>query len=323
MVVVGDGPSKRVGPKGLLVGRQKDCDIVSLDPEISRRHALIRLTPDCAEIIPLGRTPIEINGKPRDRVHALADGDTIVMPGLQLAVQIRVARVDVDGAAAFRLVRTRGGSFGIVHSPFVLGGGDTDDLIIKRWPPAAIRIHVAQRELFVEVMTGKATCNARELGPGSLEPFAIGDTLTYRKEQFVVRSVDAAAEATTNIAGVDDLPTEIVIEMLPRGGRVVMSVGDGERAVYLADRQLDLVIALLRPPPPLVAGELVPDDTIREIVWPRNPGVSRPEINMLISRCRRVLVEAGLAGPRLIVRSPGGGATRFALAPACAVTLVG
>jgi hypothetical protein len=42
--------------------------------------------------------------------------------------------------------------------------------------------------------------------------------------------------------------------------------------------------------------------------------VSRPEINMLISRCRRDLVDAGLAGPRLIERAPGGGGTRVTLA---------
>jgi hypothetical protein len=43
--------------------------------------------------------------------------------------------------------------------------------------------------------------------------------------------------------------------------------------------------------------------------------VTRPEINTLISRCRRDLVEAGLAGPRLLERTPGGGATRIRLAP--------
>ena len=43
--------------------------------------------------------------------------------------------------------------------------------------------------------------------------------------------------------------------------------------------------------------------------------VSRQEINMLISRCRRDLVQAGLAGARLLERAPGGGGTRLVLAP--------
>jgi len=103
--------------------------------------------------------------------------------------------------------------------------------------------------------------------------------------------------------------------MLPRGGRIVFTVAAGERAVYLADRRFDLLMALLRPPEGHQPGEFVSDDAVRAVVWPRNPAVSRPEINMLISRCRRDLIDAGLAGPRLIERAPGGGGTRFAVGP--------
>jgi hypothetical protein len=53
---------------------------------------------------------------------------------------------------------------------------------------------------------------------------------------------------------------------------------------------------------------------VRATVWPRNPGVGRTEINVLISRCRRDLAEAELDGARLIQRAPGGGGTRFVLA---------
>jgi DNA-binding winged helix-turn-helix (wHTH) protein len=93
----------------------------------------------------------------------------------------------------------------------------------------------------------------------------------------------------------------------------VFTVATGERAVYLADRRFDLMMALLQPPDGHQAGDFVSDDAVRSVVWPRNPGVSRPEINMLISRCRRDLVAAGLAGTRLIERAPGGGGTRFVL----------
>src|SRR4029079_8078794 len=248
ILVVANGPAKRVGPSGIMIGRQKDCDIVSLDPKISRRHALVRLTANAAELVPIGRTPIEVNGKPWDRVRELADGDTLAMPGLTLTVQIRIMRLDANAPAMLRLERVRGGSFGIVHSPFVLGGADSDDLIVKRWPPAAIRLHVAQRQLFVAVTSGKAMRNDIELQPGGLEPLAVDDTLTYRKERFIVRHAGSQAEATTSLAGIDDLPTRVSVEMLPRGGRVVFAVGDGEHSVYLADRQLDLLIALLRPP---------------------------------------------------------------------------
>lgn len=321
VLVVADGPSKRVGPNGVLIGRQQECEIVTTDPAASRRHALVRLTSTGVELVPLGRAPVELNGKPCDKVADLADGDSLVLPGLRITVEIHAARVEAGAPAMFRLERARGGSFGIVHTPFVLGGGDTDDLMIKRWPASALRLHVAQRELFVEVTAGKATRNGVELPTESLEPLTIDDELTYRKETFFVRHAGTQRDATTLVSARYDLPTGVTVEMLPRGGRVAFAVGDGERAVYLSDRQLDLVIALARPPEPYQAGDFVPDDVIREIVWPRNPGVSRPEINMLISRCRRTLMEAGLAGPRLLERAPGGGGTRLALAPGARVAI--
>jgi hypothetical protein len=58
-----------------------------------------------------------------------------------------------------------------------------------------------------------------------------------------------------------------------------------------------------------------------EVVWPRADGAGRTEINVLISRCRRDLVEAGLNGARLIQRAPGGGGTRFALARDATITI--
>ena len=322
ILAVAGGPSRRVGPNGVLIGRQRDCDIVAPDPSVSRRHALVRLTAEGAEVVPLGRAPIAINGKPYDRARELADGDELQLAGLELTVEIQAQRPDTQAPATFRLERVRGGSFGIVHSPFVIGGDETDDLIVKRWPAHALRMHVAQGELYVEVASGKATRNGVELETEALEPLAVGDQLGYRKETFVVQ-LAKHRDATTAVLGDHALPRRVAVEMLPRGGRVVFTVGDRESVVYLADRRLDLVIALLRPPAPYRAGELVPDDVVRAVVWPRNPGITRPEINMLISRCRRDLVDAGLAGPRILVRAQGGGATQVALAPGAEVTIEG
>ena len=122
-------------------------------------------------------------------------------------------------------------------------------------------------------------------------------------------------------SGAHDFPSAVEIEMLPRGGLIKFRLASGEHAVYLADRRFDLLVALLQPPGGHVPGEFVTDDTVRAIVWPRNPGVSRPEINVLISRCRRDLVDAGLNGPRLIQRAPGGGGTRFTLAPGARIAV--
>lgn len=320
MVVVPDGPSRRVGPAGVLIGRQRDCDIVATDPAVSRRHALVRLTGDGAEVVPLGKTPVEVNGEPTTNARPLRNGDELRLPGLVLGVTIEVPRPSKTAITGFVLERN-GSSFGVTHSPFVIGGGDGDDLIVKKWPARALLLHIAQGVLYVEANDGDAAKNAEPIEPGALEPLAYGDRLAYRGETFVIGHADGRI-ATTAVGAQGDLPTKIQIEILPRGGRIVFTIGGREHPVYLADRRFDLMVALLRPPAEYRPGELIPDDTVRGIVWPRKPAVSRPEINMLISRCRRDLVDAGIAGPRLVERAPGGGATRVLLAPGADVEVL-
>jgi hypothetical protein len=317
VVVVADGPSRRVGPAGLVIGRQGDCDIVAANPSVSRRHALIQLTGDGGAIA-LGRAPLDINGKKMDREYSLCHGDRIALPGLQLTIELEAHRPSAAAKGSYRLLRDGGGSFGIVHSPFVIGGDKSDDLIIKRWPQQALRLHMAQGELYLEVVVGKAMRNGVELETGVMEALDVGDRIAYRREQFTV-DTEISDGATTTVGSTGILPLCVIIEMLARGGRVVFQLPDGERAVYLADRRLDLLIALLQPPQGFSPGDFIPDDVVRAVVWPRNPAVTRPEINTLISRCRRDLVEAGLAGGRLLERSPGGGATRLALSPGAEV----
>ena len=94
VIRVPNGPSRRVGPNGLLIGRKEDCDLVSADPSVSRRHALVRLTSDGAELVPLGRGPVDLNKKKVDKPTALADGDQLGVPGLVLEVEIDAQRPD-------------------------------------------------------------------------------------------------------------------------------------------------------------------------------------------------------------------------------------
>ena len=313
MLVMSNGLSRRVGAKGLLIGRHRDCDIVIASPTVSRRHALVRVTSEGAELLPLGRVPIEVNGKAANKVRELAHGDTIALPGLKLTVEIVAPR---SKQTTFRLEHRRT-TLAISHGPFAIGGGETNDVIIKRWPDRALCFHVAGRELYVEVVTGKARLNGVELATESVEPLAIGDELVYRKEVFVVARPDGGEDTTVGEA--TELPLRITIQMLPRGGRVVFEMPDGPRSVSLSERRFELVIALLRTPPGHAPGDFIPDEIVSAIVWPRDPVVSRQEINMLISRCRRDLVQAGLAGARLLERAPGGGGTRLVLAPAAVV----
>lgn len=313
VVVVPGGPSRRVGPGGLWIGRSGDCDIVASDPSVSRRHALVRLTSDGAEVVPLGRAPIDVNGAPVAAPRALADGDELRLPGLVLVVQLALPRPDLAATASFLLERA-GDRFGIAHSPFLIGGGDADDLIVRGWPAATLVLHVAQGQLFVEARDAGAARNGAPLEADRTEPLFAGDALTCRGETFAIAQPSGRV-VTTAVGPGGDLPARVSIEMLPRGGRVVFEIAGRGCAVYLADRRFDLMVALLRPPAGYAPGDFIPDDAVRAIVWPRKPSVSRPEINMLISRCRRDLVEAGLAGPRLVERAPGGGGTRVQLAP--------
>lgn len=317
-VVSPDGVSRRVGVQGLVIGRDPACEIVVTDRAISRRHALIRATLDGVEVVPLGRLPVVHNDRPCERAALLVDGDRIEIADLVFTVRVDLPSPD-RSHVGYRLVRGRS-SFALSHTPFVTGGGDTDDLIIERWPAAALRFHLAQGELFLEVMIGTATVNGSAIEGDSLTALGIGDVLEYDGETFEIAGGDRAH--TTITGGTDALPSRVVIEMMPRGGRVVFSLPGGDRTVYLADRRLDLIAALVRPPSGYRPGDFVPDDVLRPIVWPRNPNVIRSEINVHITRCRKDLLAAGLAGPRLLQRSPGGGATRLALAPGCTIEFV-
>ena len=318
-LVAPDGVSRRVGPAGVVIGRDPTCDIVLTDPAVSRRHALIHTTSDGVELLSLGRIAVEHNGKPVEKSQLLADGDVITVS--QLAFTVRVeARAPARASTGFRLVRGRS-SYGISHTPFIVGGGDTDDLILDGWPPSALRFHLAQGELFVEVISGDATKNGEPIELETLEELTVGDSLGYQGHSFEIAKGSEQAQ-TTITTDSQALPSKVVIEMLPRGGRVVFSMPSGDHTVYLADRRLDLIAALVRPPAGYVAGDFIPDDVLRPIVWPRNPNVIRSEINVHLTRCRKDLLAAGLAGPRLLQRAPGGGATRLALAPGCTVEFI-
>ena len=81
---------------------------------------------------------------------ALADGDRLAVPGLAVDVRVAVVRPEPGARTGFQLVHARGASFGLSHSPFVVGGAATDDLVVRRWPASAVRLHLVDGELYVE-----------------------------------------------------------------------------------------------------------------------------------------------------------------------------
>lgn len=312
-----DGAARRVDAFGITIGREPDCDIVIDDPTVSRRHALVRVEATGAELVVLGRTPIQVNGKPVDRRHRLVDRDRIEIATLELVVALELE--PVIGAPTFHLL-IKDANYGVRHSPFTVGGG-SDDIILDGVPEHALTFHVTGTELFLETSVTTASRNGVPLPESEeLEALEVGDVIACGGTTIKIGA--PPVQARTTVTGSQPLPTKVVVEMLPRGGRVVFSLPSGDHCVYLADRRLDLIAALLRPPSDYRPGDYIPDDVLRPLVWPGNPTVIRSDINVHIARCRKDLVAVGLAGPRLLQRSPGGGATRLALATDCEVVFL-
>lgn len=157
---------------------------------------------------------------------------------------------------------------------------------------------------------------AKVLGPTLAED---GDELVIGTARFTfeIRGDRKPQAAKRGARRVDSLlPTAVVLEPLPEGVRLRVTVGT-ERTVVLAQRRGDLARALLSGG---IAGEWVEDNIACELVWGAAGG-SRARLNTLIHRTRASLSEVGLDGSRLIERAPGGGATRFALAPQATVSV--
>lgn len=66
---------------------------------------------------------------------------------------------------------------------------------------------------------------------------------------------------TTVVGDEDALSTTVVFEMALGSGRVVLSLPRGKHTVYLTDRRLDLIAALVHPPAGYASDEFIPDDS--------------------------------------------------------------
>ena len=92
-------------------------------------------------------------------------------------------------------------------------------------------------------------------------------------------------------------------------------------SVHLPDRRCDLIATLLQPPGGLDPGDFVSDEILAPRIWPGHPGKGRTDINLLLHRTRKSLIEAGVDGPALLVRGEGGGESRFVLASRAKVSI--
>ena len=289
-----NGMAVRIGPAGLLLGRHRSCDLQLADESASRRHALLRVARDGVELVVLGRQPVHVGERVCTAIEVLRDGDRLVFPSFEC--RVRIAHVEETVRLDFCLRHGRE-RFQIHATPYVVGTGSSANVVIAGWPEEALRFRIAQGVLHVEATGLDATIDGAPLESTSTA-LAIGAVVAYRGEAFTIEQADPG-DASTVLTAASPHPTRVLLQALPRGGRVTFTFPDGDRAVYLPGRRFQLVSALVEPPPPHVAGEFVPDHVIVPIVWNDDDEVGgRQDINVLLTRCRQDWLPPGSRRPR-------------------------
>ena len=301
----------------VLVGRSPDCDVVLSDTQISRHHALFRLTEEGAEVVALGRLPVLHNGTSCAERSPLEDGDRIELGTHAFTVRTGPGE-DSHGAAMHWFIERHAGALLRVASPvFHIGGSASDHLMIPAWAPATLALLRIGEGLVLETLHADVFCE-RALPVGELVTLQSGARIQHRGEQFRVIALPSDPSQATDLPAGVELPIGAHLQFLPRGGRLTLEFSTRTRAVYFADRRCDLIACLLQPPSPFVPGEIIPDEVVSERVWTdRTSG--RVEINTLLYRARKDMLKADLDGVALLERAGGG--VRLCLAPGAKVSV--
>lgn len=305
----GAGVRTPLTTKGVLIGRSPGCTVVLDEPQISRHHVLILPLTDSALVLPLGRKPVELSGAPCASATHAKHGDVLVVGSAPFHFEL-----ELEPPAAPWLLSVGGVRYPIGKPVFTLGGGADDDLVISAWPAHTCTLHSVAGALFLDVAERCEVQGATAQGEGHL----LGRGSRVCRQGVEVEIVEAPASTDTFDEAA--LPTEVVLEFVPDGALLRLRQ-QGEFTIYLPQKRADLVAALLKPLGGTVPGEWVDDDALSKRIW-GSQAASRNQVNVLIHRTRCSLTEAGLNGPQLIERAPGGGATRFRVASPERVTVL-
>lgn len=297
-VLDSDGVRTKLRAGGSLIGRDPACDVVIGSEQVPARHAVLLAGAEGTEVVLIAGPPFSINGHAAGAKGRLANGDVLSIGGREL-----VHEWEADPPLSNWLLELEDRKFGVVRSPFSIGGSERDDLVVASWPAAAVKLYVAGADLLLEPSTLVTVA-----GRATDQHVSLRDRDTIVLGNVKLRARRAGGEATT--IGESAAPGRVVLELLPNGGLLRLEHW-GARAVWLADRRCDLVAALLQPPGGR-AGDFVPDAKLLKLVWP-NESSTRSELNTLIYRVRQALARAGLDGAALVERAASGGATRFAV----------
>ncbi len=310
-LVARSGVRFRVAPEGLVIGRGARCELVIDDPSVSRVQAIVYAEGDGVTLAVVGSAATLVNGKPASATQIVAIGDTISVAGHEYGVVVEPGTSAVS--AAWMLRDREGQLYGVSRGAVVLGGGERAAVRVPGWPERVATLHPGAQlsvEAHYELELGGVL-----VGAGELAIAEIGQELVHGDRGFRVLAGGASHSVATAPRRVP--PDHAVLELLPRGGRLVVGWAGRETAVYLPERRCELVALLLQPPAPYRAGDLVPD----ELVLARL-GCERVQLNVLVHRARRDLVGAGLDGVTLIERARGGVATKFVIDPDARVAVL-
>lgn len=285
----------------LLIGRSPSCHIVLANPRVSRQHALVTEVEGGAQVVPLGRAQLTLRGARVDEPTHAEDGDTLEVEGARFVLE--VAR---EAGATLWLLESGSSSYPIRKPGFRVGSDLADDLRLPGWPPSAVALFPVLGAVIAEVNGAVELQGARF--EGELAQLVCGSRLSAGGTTLTLaRPADAPATVDLNPA-----PTVASLELMPNGALLKLTL-DREHAVWLPHKRGDLLAALLSPPTGVKAGDWVPDELLLPRVWGTEPA-TRVQLNTLIHRARVTLSAAGLNGPSLIERAPGGGSTRVRLA---------
>lgn len=313
-----DAPHGRVmiGAWAIVIGRSPDCNIVLEQPEISRHHLLVRLGRDGAELLPLGREPVRLNGVACTELTALRPDDRIAVGSWTFTVGEAEIEYAARGEQTAWCLECEGGLLHLVTGPtFRVGGSAGDDLIVEGWDPQVFTLNLRSGTPVLTALRPGVTCG-HELAEGERVPLANDELITHRGESFRVRAKQAHRVAVTQSRTRPRHAVVVLLEFLPRGGRLTIEIGGKLHTMLLSDRRCDLVACLLQPPAPLSAGDFIPEETLCQRIWPGEKN-GRTELNSLLYRLRQNLAEESIKTAPLFERRSGG--LRFCLAPGARV----
>lgn len=313
-------PTARVLLHGgsVLIGRSLDCDVVIADDRVSRHHALVRVTEDAAEVVPLGTHLLTLNGEKVDVPKLLRDGDTIDVAGHAFTLRSE-AIADFTPPDPWFIERDPGVLVAVGAERFTVGSGGDDRLVIPGWEAAAVALEVVGDRLTLEVNADGVHVDG-PTQPGDIVTLRSGSTVAAKGVSFRALSLPSDPSKPTTRPMFDELPTAVTLTFLPRGGNLSVTVGTRTRRVYLADKRCDLVASLLRPIGPYAVGEVIPDAALSARLWGASRG-GRTDINTLVWRVRKDLAAAGMEDVPLLERCRGG--VRLRVAEGARVSVLG